>query len=490
MTNNDRISKWRARQAAGNAIGAGGFDRPDPAAEQIDAKLVDAVEGKQAAPAEAVGAVAFHAHMRAFVPEPQEAQPETTAAHDGARPATLLARMLAALRGLPRQTVADRRAAYEAVSAQLDDEAAVDQLDEETADFRRRTQRTTIRLLEDDIRAGVDVFAAGYAPATLAAHEARLASAFGVRAQRRRDEQAREARRLASRQDTAFEVELAPDEAADVATLSRRIAMLHARQRAVAQDTERSKLSALLPLLILQLHTIHGESRFALVWALCGPAVLLALISSLYFLTGTHFILGMDVPTFSLLGATTWIMFRQIIFRSSTAYVSARGLLNLPSVTPLLNVIVQATIYLVIYLLVFVILIGIGYRYDFVSLPASWPTFVCYVVSMAIGGTAMGLLFGTIATSWHFFLRLAAVIERFLEVFSGVFFVSEQLPEQFRAYFLWSPFAHGMQLLRSSYFESYKSTDASLPYYLTSLVLLMVVALACERLARSRVQPM
>ena len=34
-------------------------------------------------------------------------------------------------------------------------------------------------------------------------------------------------------------------------------------------------------------------------------AVLLSLISLLYMLSGTQFILGMDVPTFSMLGATT-----------------------------------------------------------------------------------------------------------------------------------------------------------------------------------------
>ena len=47
-----------------------------------------------------------------------------------------------------------------------------------------------------------------------------------------------------------------------------------------------------------------------------------------------------------------------------------------------------------------------------------------------------------------------------------------------------------MQLLRSAYFEAYESHDASLGYFLTSLVFLMVVALAAERLARPNVQPM
>jgi hypothetical protein len=47
-----------------------------------------------------------------------------------------------------------------------------------------------------------------------------------------------------------------------------------------------------------------------------------------------------------------------------------------------------------------------------------------------------------------------------------------------------------MQLLRSAYFAAYDSHDASLGYFLTALVFMMVVALAAERLARPNVQPM
>lgn len=472
MSNEERIRDWRARrQAGGYQIGAAPIERPDPAEKGIDAAL----------PVSDVGGAL---HSIASSAGPADCRAEAAAT----RSATMLARILDALRAAPHERVAGRRAVYDELKAHLESEVGNAPRDDDTADFLRRQLHTTIRLLENDIRAGIGVFAMGYAPATLATNEARLAAGFEKRAQRRREQEAREARRLASRQDVALPINLVPEEAADLATLSARVASLHARQQPA--DPAHSRLSALLPLLILQLHTIHGESRIALIWALFGPTVLLALISSLYYLTGTHHILGMDVPTFSLLGATTWIMFRQIIFRSSSSYVSARGLLNLQNVTPLMCALVQALIYLVIYLLVFAILITGGYDFDLVSLPSNWPAFVFFVVTIGIAGAAMGLLFGAIATAWRFFLRLATVIERFLEVFSGVFFVSEQLPEQVRPYFLWSPFAHGMQLLRSAYFDSYQSSDASLSYFLTSLVFLMVVAVASERLARSNVQPM
>jgi len=446
MSNEDRIQGWRSRRKDGNyTVGAGvAAWRLDPAA-LFEAK---------------------------------------------APPAVLFKPVLARLQGEPHDSVAARRAVYEAVQAELEAEIARSAVDEDLAGFSRRRLRIIVRLLEQDIRAGVAVFEPGYLPAKLEAEDGRLAAAHARRVERRRQDEAREARRHASRNDIALEIEVAQDEAGDLAILRDRLRILHeghAADRAVkAQPVGRT----LVAMFIYQLRVMQGESRIALVWALVGPVVLLTLISSLYILLGTHYILGMDVQTFSLLGATTWIMFRQIAFRSSTAYVSARGLLNFQGVTPLMCALVQSLIYVAVYLVVFAVLITAGHALGFITLPISWAGFVLFVVLMGCCGAAMGLLFGTIATFWHFFLRLAPIIERFLQIFAAVFFVSEQLPEQLRPWVLWSPFAHGMQLLRSAYFPAYQSHDASLGYFLTSLVFLMVVALMAESLARPNVQPM
>jgi len=337
---------------------------------------------------------------------------------------------------------------------------------------------------------GRNVFAAGYAPATLLADDARLREGLARRARQRELQSARDARRRATRDDEPLDIPLQPDEAADVSVLRQRLARIHVQQVHRPRSPLRWRFAIFVPLLRLQLHIIQGESRVALLWALIGPAILLSLISSLYMLAGTHFILGMDVPTFSLLGATTWIMFRQVVFRTSTAYVSSRGLVNLNPVTPLAVALGHGCIFLAIYLCVFAILIGAGHRLGLISLPAHPAGFGACVVAMGVAGMALGVVFGSIAAAWRFFLRLAAVIERFLQIFSSVFFVSEQLPEAYRHYVLWSPLAHGMQLLRSSYFEGYASRDASLAFFVTALIFLAATGFAAERFARTRIQPM
>ncbi|MBV2181272.1 MAG: ABC transporter permease [Castellaniella sp.] len=445
-SNEERIKGWRSRRKGGNyTVGSGVADwRLDPAA-------------------------LFEAR---------------------ATPAVLFKPLLARLQGEPHDSVAARRAVYEAVQAELEAEIARSAVDENLAGFSRRRLRIIVRLLEQDIRAGVAVFEPGYMPAKLVAEDERLAVAHARRVERRKQDEAREARRHASRNDIALEIEVEQDEAGDLAILRDRLRVLHEGRPPDMAGKARPAGRTLMAMFIYQLREMQGESRIALVWALVGPVVLLTLISSLYILMGTHYIMGMDVQTFALLGATTWIMFRQIAFRSSTAYVSARGLLNFQGVTPLMCALVQSLIYVSVYLVVFAVLIGAGHALGLITLPVSWAGFMLFVVLMGCCGAAMGLLFGTIATFWRFFLRLAPIIERFLQIFASVFFVSEQFPEQLRPWVLWSPFAHGMQLLRSAYFPAYQSHDASLGYFLTSLVFLMVVALMVETLARPRVQPM
>lgn len=419
---------------------------------------------------------------------PEDGQAAFSPEDEAALAGRVLARILQRLSAERPESVAERRRIYTAEQADLERENA--RLPAEVGEFRLRTVRTVVRLLEADIRSGFDVFEAGYEPAGLEQARRRQLEALAQRRRRRAMDQAREARREATRRDEPLAMDLPDAEAGDFAILRECVDGLHAGQSKGRPGPRRSPFAVMAALIVLQLHLIQGESRIALVWALFGPAVLLSIISMLYFLAGAHFILGMDVPTFSLLGATTWIMFRQIIFRTSTSYVSARGLLNLHDVSPLAVALTHSVLYLAIYMVVYAVLLSVGHALGLISMPAGWAGFIFYVVMMGVAGSIVGVLFGAIATPWRFFLRLAPVIERFVEVCSSVFFVSEQLPEQYRKYLLWSPFAHGMQLLRSAYFTSYASEDASRTYFFVSLIFVAVVAATAERLVRRDVQPM
>lgn len=402
---------------------------------------------------------------------------------------TLLRR---ALRDLPDNNVKTRRAVYnhaEKTQKQLFDEDE-GETDAEDLDYHHRLLRTTIRILENDIRADVDVFADSYAPPDLREAANKLAEARDLRRSRKRNAAAREARLVeggvqedylsrASRQDLEL-----------IAHLSNGLFLADPARGKNGRGTRvAGAIGVIRAILIVQFQLIASESRFGILWMLIQPAVLLTLISLVYFILQTQFIMNMDVPTFALVGSTTWIMCRQVIFRVSTAIAHNRVFINLPPVRPIHQALAYAIQYLIIYAVVFVILLTCGRLVNMITLPADVPKVVSYVIAMWSFGFAIGLIFGSIAVHWPFFLRLASVLERALQLFSSVFFVTEQLPEEYRGYVLWSPTAHGMQLLRAAYFPGYASSDANPTYFFLCLIAVVSVGLLAERHARPRIQP-
>lgn len=396
-----------------------------------------------------------------------------------------LAIFLSSLARLPHATIGQRRAIYEAI--QTGQKSGLTRIGAEDAmvNVRYRQLRMIMRYLEQDIRAGVDVLAEGFHSTDLERDYQRLEESYAIRVAQQKGRAARAAKSTASTAEL-----LTPQEARQCSSLGIRMDRIHAAQQLRPLERGASWPTTLIPLICFLLHVIHNESRVALLWAMLGPVLLLGLISTPYFLTGVRYILGMDVATFALLGAITWIMVRQIIFRSSTHYVASRVLVHLSVITPLLCSLAYALIHLGIYLVVYLVLVSAGAYLNLITPPDRWMMVLFYVLMMALGATSIGILFGSIASTWPYFLRFSAVIERFLQVFSSVFLVSEQLPEAYRRYFLWSPFAHGMQLMRQAYFENYTSQDASLSYFLIMLVIMVAISLLAERLLRCNVQPM
>ncbi|MGX9182391.1 hypothetical protein, partial [Mesorhizobium sp. BHbdii] len=103
-------------------------------------------------------------------------------------------------------------------------------------------------------------------------------------------------------------------------------------------------------LFIHNFHTINADGPFSIIWLLIQPMIMLAIISSVYLLIGTHYILNMEVPTFALLGSGTWVACRMTIFRVSGQIAHNRVMLNLPMVSPFHQGITTAILYLIVYM--------------------------------------------------------------------------------------------------------------------------------------------
>ncbi|WP_095090571.1 ABC transporter permease [Mesorhizobium sophorae] len=393
-----------------------------------------------------------------------------------------------ALDGLPAFPDADRRELYQRMHEGTDAAIKKRSLSEVAADYWTRRVKGAVRMLEADLRKGVDVFSSGYLPQGLAEFDSKLEAGYRLRTRQMRITRAREERRQATREDRAHIIPVPADEAADLARLRPLLDYLRAVQRPTHNGTV-PPFQTVGPLFLLRLLLIQADSRIALIWLFVGPLVIMVLWSSMYILNGMRFVLGMDTVTFTLTGVVIWVMLRQIVFRSSEAYVGARGWLNFEPLSPVIMSVMTGSVYFLVYIFVLSTMVGFGRLLGLISLPDDVLGVLSCIAGIAIIAVSMGILFASIASRWAFFMRFSSAIERFLQVFSGVFFVSEQLPYEYRKYFLWCPLAHGFQLLRSAYFKAYKSQDANLNYFLVAITLFVISALVADRLARPNLQP-
>jgi capsular polysaccharide transport system permease protein len=395
---------------------------------------------------------------------------------------------LDSLAAFAEKDLGERRALYERMSAGVQAGIEERRLSPSAAEYWTRRIALVTRAIENDIRRNVDVFAGSYAQDALIEADQQLLARRRSQLRRERADKLREERRRATREDIAHTIPMPPEDASDLAALRPLLNRLHATQRPVGAYVPR--ILTVLPLFYLRLQIIQSDSKIALIWVFFGPVVLMTIISSLYFLSGQHFIMGMDVLSFTLSGSVTWIMFRMIVFRSSESYFGGRVFINLEPVTPLMMALVNSAFYLVVYLFVMTVLIVAGHLIHVITIPDNIPGVIACVAGVGAVAASFGLVFAGIASRWEYFIRFAPMIERALQLFSGVFFVSEQLPEMYRKYVLWWPLSHGFQLLRSAYFVAYKSHDASLTYFLVSIIMFLAAGLVADRLARSNIQPM
>lgn len=413
---------------------------------------------------------------------------QSLAATDDETADPVLSLVLESLRSGRSGALGERRRVYDAISRGL--ERGLEQGDPRSdfAELRRREMRVVIRLIEADAREQTLDFSPDYRPSGLDEQVDQLLRGYRRQLKLAEQAEATRARRQAVLSDEAYTIAVPLEEEPDLLHLRELLGRIDG-ERIVHKGVDHPNLRALGALLRYQFVLLKSESRVALLWTLIGPAVVMALLMSFYFLAGVHTILNMDVPTFAMIGTTTWLMFRNVIFRTTGSFQGQRSLLNFRAFTPAMVGVTQGLIYMGSYSVVYVVLIGGGYFAGLFTLPDNPAGVVFWIVCMGLCGLAVGVIFGSIASVWHYFPRFAPAIERALQMFSGVILVSEQLPVEYRPYVLWSPLSHVEQLLRSAYFAGYKSQDASPQYFFVSFGILILVAAATQRLVRSRSIP-
>jgi len=358
-------------------------------------------------------------------------------------------------------------------------------LDPHEIDLNRRLLEFTIRCIEADLRRDYDIAGPDYEPDGLAQFRDSLEERAGQIAVREQQVVAREA---------AITARLSPVESFEDPEALLRLMSIIARvdeKSRFADPTVRWPPRRVVwhALLLRRIHETAAASQIALLWVVIEPALLIGAIIIGYTLIGTSYILNMEVAAFAVLGVVTWGMLRVVSTRASNMMVVVTEMTGMPPVSPLDVCITEGLLDLLIYTGVLTLCLTAVVLLDLGQLPASFLFTGLAWLALWANGLGLAFLLAYWFRYWPYARRVIPVIFRGFSLISGLLFVSEQLPDDYRRYAVWNPLLHGLQLLRSAYFAGYKSEDASLLYFGTWTIGLVLVALMAERVMRPELEP-
>lgn len=218
----------------------------------------------------------------------------------------------------------------------------------------------------------------------------------------------------------------------------------------------------------------------AAAWLFIEPILQMSIIVILYSLMGATMILDMEPFPFVVIGVAAWFMFRMTMLRTAVMPVEP-SLALLPRVRLIDVVTSRAAAYCLLYTWAMLFFLGVLELTDrgvdqvdnLVGVALAWAT----VVALAIG---IGLVLRSLIAFIPILSRFLPWINRLLFYSSGAIFVSEQMPDFVAKPLLLNPVLNAIQSMRSAYFLSYETTEASLFYAACCAAALIALGLALQ----------
>lgn len=260
------------------------------------------------------------------------------------------------------------------------------------------------------------------------------------------------------------------------------------RELVVDYATKISSRAALVNLL-LRRHTQEAVviDRLHFIWLVVEPMFQIGLIVLLYWVMQHTYVLDMPAIPFAVVGIGGWLMFRTVLRHVTTGAGREMGILNYPLITRFDIVLSRAIFYGLLYLMIVFLITWLVWYFGFGGGIAHLTLFLWFWFVLWIFAFGFGLACMTLIDVYPALRKLIPLLLRKLIYLSGVVIVTEQLPSEYRIFFLWNPICHALQLLRSAMFLEYQTEDGSAIYLYAWALGSLVFGLAAERANRKKV---
>lgn len=207
-------------------------------------------------------------------------------------------------------------------------------------------------------------------------------------------------------------------------------------------------------LILREIKTRVGAYQFSYLWVLAEPLAHVVILSIIFGIRSRTTSSGVEFPVFLATGIIPYLLFRSMVTRSMSTVDGNRALFSYRQVKPFDTLAARFILETAIYSAVFVtFMVGAGWLGFDVSVANPLPVLLAFL-SLGLLGLGIGAGACVLNTTSPDAAQFVPMVLRPLFFVSGIFFSAESVPAEYRAWLLWNPILHALEIIRGGYFHA------------------------------------
>lgn len=230
-----------------------------------------------------------------------------------------------------------------------------------------------------------------------------------------------------------------------------------------------------------------SATRGAWLLIVLEPVLHVCFMLILFTVLRTRSVAGADVALWLVLGLTGYFTVQNVFQRAMGAIDANKALFAYRQVRPIDAVVVRSALEAVLGLVILIVLLSILGFLGRNVMPDSPMEAILSFIGLMLCALGIGLILSVVSQLVPEAGNLANFLFKPLYFLSGVIFPLTIIPAKYREWVFINPFAHGLELLRSSFFPVYHAApEAKLQYLFEFAAVSIFIGLAMQiRFVRS-----
>ncbi len=235
-------------------------------------------------------------------------------------------------------------------------------------------------------------------------------------------------------------------------------------------------------LILREMGTKTGESRWSYIWAIAEPLGGIALLSLAFGIMLARPPIGHNFPLFYATGVMPFSLYSAVAAKIANSLPANRGLLTYPVVTILDTILARWILETLTNILVAIVLFAsIIWIYD-LHLLLRYDRLIHAFGAASLLGLGMGTLNCVLFFYFPIWRNIWSILNRPMFLVSAVMFTFESLPGDVRSWMQYNPLVHIVGEARVGIFGTYRGSYVDLPYVLgIAATLFLVGAVLIQR---------